>query len=166
MEQVQINETGNQKDNLAMARDSMTPLELRIDRTFDAPQEMVFDAWIERDQAAQWFGPEGFTIPLFEMDGTEGGSYRMCMKDPEDTEHFVTGKYVEIDRPNRLVFTWAWEEDGVAGHATEVIVEFTANGDKTDLVLTHRGFESEDSMNGHNQGWTSSFESLKKLLAA
>lgn len=59
-----------------MAPDSTQPIELRIERTFDAPCETVFDAWIERDQASQWFGPEGFTIPLCEVDGTEGGSYR------------------------------------------------------------------------------------------
>jgi uncharacterized protein YndB with AHSA1/START domain len=162
MQQVQTNEIGNE----TMAPDSTQPIELRIERTFDAPCETVFDAWIERDQASQWFGPEGFTIPLCEVDGTEGGSYRMCMRDPEGGEHVVTGSYVEISRPDRLVFTWAWEEDGVVGHSTEVIVEFAANGDKTDLVLIHRGFETEESMNGHNMGWTSSFESLAELLAA
>jgi len=90
----------------------------------------------------------------------------MCMREPDGTDHYVTGTYIEISRPDRLVYTWAWEEDGVVGQATEVTIELSANGDKTDLVLTHRGFESEDSMNGHKMGWDSSFESLDKLLAA
>jgi len=159
----------NQKENKPMesrAPDLTQPIELRIERTFDAPQEMVFDAWADHDQAVKWHGPEGFTVPTCEMDVSEGGIYRMCMREPDGTDHIVTGQYVVVDRPNRLVFSWAWEEEGVAGHATEVTVEFTANGDKTDIVLIHRGFESEESMNGHNMGWTSSFDSLAKLLAA
>jgi len=148
-----------------MAPDTTSSIELRLERTFDAAPEKVFDAWVEREQAMQWFGPHGYTIPLCEMDSQEGGTYRMCMREPDGTDHFVTGTFIEISRPNRLVYSWAWEEDGVAGHATEVTIELTANGDKTDLVLTHRGFESEDSMGGHKMGWESSFESLDELLA-
>ncbi|MBT3991842.1 MAG: SRPBCC domain-containing protein [Rhodospirillaceae bacterium] len=166
MEQVQTNETGTAKDNSVMAPDSVTPIELKIERTFDASPEMVFDAWVERDQVAQWYGPEGMAVPLCEMDSTIGGSYRVCFQEPDGTDHIVVGSFKEIDRPNRLVFTWGWEEDGVVGQVTEVSVEFAANGDKTDLTLTHRGFETEDGMNGHKMGWTSSFESLAKLLAA
>jgi len=149
-----------------MAPDTTQPIELRLERTFDAPVEMVFDAWVEREQASKWFGPGGYTVPLCEMDAQEGGTYRMCMREPDGTDHFVTGTYVEISRPDRLVYTWAWEEDGVAGLATTVTIDFKANGDKTDITLHHSGFESEESMNGHNMGWTSSFESLDQLLAA
>jgi uncharacterized protein YndB with AHSA1/START domain len=162
MDQLQTNQTEKQ----TMAPDTMQPIELRLERTFDAAPEMVFDAWVEREQASKWFGPHGYTVPLCEMDAQVGGTYRMCMREPDGTDHFVTGTYIEISRPDRLVYTWAWEEDGVVGHATEVTIELSANGDKTDLVLTHRGFESEDGMNGHKMGWNSSFESLDELLAA
>lgn len=152
-----VKQTGHQK----MAND---PIELRLERTFDAPRDLVFQAWADPEQMKQWWGPEGFTLPFCEMDVKAGGAYRCCMKEPDGAEHWVQGVYEEITAPEKIVFSWAWEEDGIPGHVTTVTVEFFENGDKTDLVLVHSGFESEESSQGHNQGWTSSFDKLATLL--
>ena len=155
---VNQNQTGTQ----TMAND---PIQLRIERTFDAPRDLVFQAWADPEQMKQWWGPEGFTIPFFEMETKPGGAYRSCMKDPGGDEHWVQGEFLEITEPEKIVMTWAWEEDGVPGLVTTVTVDFIENGNQTDLVLVHSGFESEESRDGHNMGWNSSMENIAKLLA-
>jgi len=148
-----------------MAPDTNSQLELKIERTFDAPRDLVFQAWTEKDHMIKWWGPAGFTIPRCEIDLREGGRYRTTMREPDGTDHIVAGVYREISPPEKLAFTWAWEENGVPGHEMLVTVDFEEDGDKTRLTLTHTGFENEESREGHNQGWCSSFECLTEILA-
>lgn len=154
-----------QTENPKMTPDIGNDLQLVIERTFDAPRDLVFQAWTDKEHMVKWWGPAGFTIPLCEIDFREGGRYRACMREPDGTDHIITGVYQEINAPEKLVFTWAWEEDGVPGHEMLVSVDFAADGDKTHLTLTHTGFENEESREGHNQGWCSSFECLTEILA-
>jgi hypothetical protein len=65
------------------------------------------------------------------------------MSSPEGKDHIVSGVYREITRPERLVLTWAWEEEGVRGHETLVTIELAETPGGTRLELTQEGFESE-----------------------
>ena len=75
-----------------------------------------------------------------------------------------SGKYVEVKRPERLVFTWAHHEtDDLAsprGHETTVHLEFRALGEKTELTLIQGPFADEPSLRAHNEGWSGSFDKL------
>ena len=77
-----------------------------------------------------------------------------------------SGKYVEVTRPERLVFTWAHHKDGdyanPRGHETTVRVEFRALGDKTELTLIHGAFI--DGYTEHKKGWEGTFEKLVTFL--
>ena len=110
---------------------------LTITRTFDVPREVVFAAWTDAKQAAQWWGPRGFTTISCEMDARPGGAYRACMRSPEGTRHCRRGTYREIVPPERLVFTFAWEDAaGDLGHETLLTVTFADAGrGKTRLTL-------------------------------
>ena len=92
----------------------LADLELVITRIFDAPRELVFKAWAEPDRAVRWWGPQGFTTAYCEMDVRPGGAYRVCMRSPEGTEHWQRGVCREVIEPERLVFTFAWEDSGVS----------------------------------------------------
>jgi uncharacterized protein YndB with AHSA1/START domain len=72
-----------------------------------------------------------------------GGAWRTVMSSPEGKDHIVSGVYREITRPERLVLTWAWEEEGVRGHETLVTIELAETPGGTRLELTQEGFESE-----------------------
>src|SRR5947207_15661949 len=111
--------------------------ELTVTRVFDAPREVVFGAWTDPAQAALWWGPQGFTTISCEMDVRPGGAYRACMRSPEGTRHCRRGTYREIVPPERLVFTFAWEDAaGDLGHETLVTVTFADAGrGKTRLTL-------------------------------
>jgi uncharacterized protein YndB with AHSA1/START domain len=136
---------------------------LRLQREFKAAPERVFAAFTDPKLFAQWWGPEGMSCPVCEIDLKVGGRWRTCMRGQQG-EHWVSGVYREISPPRRLAFTWAWEENGVRGHETVVELEFHAAGRNTRLVLTHHGFESGESRDKHGHGWTSCFVCLDQFL--
>jgi len=140
---------------------------LTITRTFDAPREVVFAAWTDAKQAAQWWGPRGFTTISCEMDVRVGGAYRACMRSPEGALHCRRGVYREIVRPERIAFTFAWEDaSGDLGHETLVTVTFAEQGAKTLLTLRQATFESVARCDDHRRGWTSCLERFAEYLAA
>jgi len=84
--------------------------ELVITRIFDAPRHLVFQAWTEPGRVARWWGPQGFVTTYSDMDIRPGGTFRVCMRSPEGAEHWKQGVYREVVKPERLVFTFAWED--------------------------------------------------------
>ena len=140
--------------------------ELVITRVFDAPRPLVFKAWTEPDRLVRWWGPQGFTTPSCTMDGRPGGAFRFCMRSPEGTDHWLRGVYREIVEPERLVFTWAWEDtEGKPGHETVLTVSFAEHGAKTKLTLHQAVFESVTARDAHQSGWTSGLDCLAEYLA-
>jgi uncharacterized protein YndB with AHSA1/START domain len=79
--------------------------ELVITRVFDAPRELVFQAWIDPKHLSQWWGPKGFINPVCEVDARVGGAWRIVMRAPDGAEYPGGGVYLEIVEPERLVFT-------------------------------------------------------------
>jgi uncharacterized protein YndB with AHSA1/START domain len=151
-----------------MAMAQPTPndaLVLRLSRSFAAPRERVFRAFTSPAQLVKWWGPKGFTVPACTLDVREGGDWRTVMRSPEGKDHIVSGVYQEIEPPERLVFTWAWEEDGARGHETVVTIELFEMPGGTRLELSHERFETEDSLDRHRHGWSSCFDSLEESLA-
>lgn len=151
-------------ENPRMVDGKAEEIMLELRRTFPAPRERVFQAWTDPEQVKKWFGPKGCTCPEAELDLRVGGRYRFVLEEP-DGRHIVTGEYVEISAPERLVFTWKWEHSPKDSPETLVTVEFLPKGDGTEMVLTHERFPAEDLRDLHDQGWTSSMECLAELLA-
>jgi uncharacterized protein YndB with AHSA1/START domain len=144
-----------------------TETSLRIERTFDAPTEDVFDAWTSPEVLRRWWRPNpAWATPVAEVDLRVGGRYRISMEDPESgTKHTAGGEYSEVSRPRRLVYSWRWEQDnGQLGHASTVTVDFHADGERTNVVLEHSGLESSESRDSHTQGWTGILERLQEHL--
>ena len=140
---------------------------LVITRIFDAPPRLVFKVWTEPKHLAHWWGPKGFTLPTCTMDFRPGGAYRFCMRSPEGTRHCRRGTYREIVPPERLVFTFAWEDAaGDLGHETLVTVTFADAGrGKTRLTLHQALFETESARDAHQGGWASCMERFAAYLA-
>ncbi|MBA2673913.1 SRPBCC domain-containing protein [Ramlibacter sp.] len=143
-----------------------SPHELVIVRVFDAPAALVFAAWTEPHHLARWSGPEGFTTPHHEMDLRPGGRWRACLRAPDGTDHWVQGVYQEIDPPRRLAMTHAWEDaQGQPGPQTLVTVEFSEEAPgRTRMHFRQVGFDSQASRDGHDGGWTQSFDRLAAHL--
>jgi DNA-binding transcriptional ArsR family regulator len=87
--------------------------EIAITRVFDAPRELVWEAWTNPKQVAQWWGPNGFTTPVCELDLRPGGAIRIDMRGHDGTVYPMTGIYRENVEPERLVLTSeALDKDG------------------------------------------------------
>jgi uncharacterized protein YndB with AHSA1/START domain len=156
--------------NVKPAAKAESDLSLIITRSFDAPRERVFDAWLDPAQIATWIGPRSVRAETMELSQKVGGRYRIHMRGVDGSNGpVVSGIYREIVRPERLVFTWAWETAharGMPGDETIVTLTFRERGGKTEMTLRHEGFAAKESRDSHNQGWNGSFDKLAELLAA
>jgi uncharacterized protein YndB with AHSA1/START domain len=142
-------------------------LELVITRVLDAPRSLVFKVWTQPEHVVRWLGPKGFTAPSCEMDLRPGGAWRACIRSPEGTEHRMQGVYREVAPPERLVFTFAWEdEQGAAGHQTLVTVTFAEQDGRTLLTVHQATFETVESRDSHHGGWSECFDRLAEYLAS
>jgi uncharacterized protein YndB with AHSA1/START domain len=141
--------------------------EIVVTRVFDAPRRLVFRAWTEPDRAAHWWGPRGFASVSCEMEVRPGGAWRRAMRSPDGSLHIGRGVYREISAPERLVFTYAWEDsEGRPGHETLVTVTFAERGAKTEVTLRQAVFETPVARDAHEAGWTSCLERFAEYLAA
>jgi uncharacterized protein YndB with AHSA1/START domain len=140
--------------------------ELLLTRVFDAPRRLVYRAWTQPERAALWWGPQGFITLSCAMDVRPGGAWRLSMRSPEGTVHTKGGVYREVVEPERLVFTYAWEDAaGRRGHEMLVTVRFADRDGKTVLTLHQAGFESAAARDAHEGGWTSCMARFADYLA-
>ncbi len=140
-------------------------LELVIRREFPFPRELVFEAWLNKDHLAKWMGPTpDINLVHTEVNAKQGGTYRLGFQEKgcSDSTSYVHGEYLEIIRPEKLVFTWIWEEPlPEAGIETLVTVEFSETKTGTEILLTHQRFMDEASRERHDQGWQGTLEKLR-----
>ncbi len=136
---------------------------LRIERTFAAPAERVFDAWTSEEVMRRWWHAEkGWETPEAEVDLQLGGAVRVVMRDPESGDEFGGGgEYVEIDPPRRLAFTWVWDNET---RRTLIEIDFHDRGERTDVVFTHSNLIDMESVRGHEGGWTRAMDNLDRAL--
>ena len=152
-------------DEMSRSEPTLGAVELRLERQLPATPERVFAAFTDEGQFAQWWGPEGMTCPRAEIDARVGGRYRASIRRPDGAEMWVGGVYREVDPPRRLVFTWAWEENGTPGHEMLVALTFERSGAGTRLSLRQTKFLSNESRDQHEHGWASSLNCLEQYLA-
>ena len=141
--------------------------ELVITRLIDAPRELVFRAWTESAQLAKWFGPKDYPAISAEADARQGGRWRAALRGTEDGRLLTLGgTFREVVPPDRLVFTFAWDEEGERGLETVVTVTFAEQGRKTLMTFRQTPFQSAGERDGHRGGWTSAFERLDEQVAS
>jgi uncharacterized protein YndB with AHSA1/START domain len=137
---------------------------LRIERTYDASAERVFDAWTSEEVMRRWWhaGRDWETTEA-EVDLRVGGGVRVAMRDPRtDTQVGGGGQYVEIDRPRRLAFTWLW--DG-SDRRMLIEIDFEESGGATTVRFAHRHLWDEAAVRDHDAGWNTVFDNLERVLA-
>jgi uncharacterized protein YndB with AHSA1/START domain len=138
---------------------------LRIERTFKAPAEAVFDAWTSEEVFRRWWHaahPDWETTEA-EVDLRVGGTVRVAMRDPNKVDYGGGGNYTEIERPTRLAFTWIWDGDT---RRTLIEIEFEERDGVTTVRFTHSGLWDEEAVRSHQEGWDRLFDSLERTLEA
>ena len=112
--------------------------------SIDASPETVWEFFVEPEKLMRWKGINA------DLDAQPGGIFR-CEVIPG---HVARGEFVEVDRPNRLVYTWGWDgNEGVPPGASTIVVELTAEGDGTSLHFVHKDLPGAEAVASHAHGW-------------
>jgi uncharacterized protein YndB with AHSA1/START domain len=138
---------------------------VRIERTFDAAAEDVFDAWTSPEVLRRWFHPyPDWETPQAEVDLRVGGRVRVVMRNPDGTEHGAEGKYTLIDRPRRLVMTWTFDDD--PANEQRMDLSFTEADGSTMVLMVNSGISTERRRDGQYDGWRSCLDELERVFTA
>jgi uncharacterized protein YndB with AHSA1/START domain len=138
---------------------------VRIERTYAAPAEDVFDAWTSPEVMRRWFHCEhAWETPVAQVDLRVGGKVRLVMRREDGTDAGMGGEYREIDRPNRLVMTWTFDEDP----SNEQLIEltFSESEGSTTVVMVNSRISTDERRKSQDWGWNGCLEQLARALAA
>lgn len=138
---------------------------LTIERTFNAPIDLVWSAWTSAEHIVKWWGPKGMQTKVEAHELKVGGRWKYVMQMPDGSDFIAEGQYKEIKAPTKLVTT-ADFKPMTEGVTLEVLLE--AKGDKTHFVFNviHPSQEyckQQEAMGFYN-GWGSTFDRLEELL--
>ncbi|HLZ72823.1 MAG TPA: SRPBCC domain-containing protein [Dehalococcoidia bacterium] len=134
-----------------------------VTRLLPAPPEVVYDEWLDVDALAEFLCPYPAVADTVECDPRVGGRLRIDMVNGEDVTH-VTGEYLELDRPNRLRFTWNSERTGDLGSVVTVTLE--AHEEQQTLMTIEHARLGADQREDHERGWTRIAAQLERKLQA
>lgn len=110
----------------------------------DASPETVWEFLVNPEKLMRWKGINA------DLDTQPGGIFR-CEVIPG---HIARGEYVEIDKPNKLVFTWGWDgNEGVPPGSSTIVIELAPEGDGTSLRFVHKDLPSAEAIASHAHGW-------------
>ena len=150
-----------------------------LTRIFNAPRELVWRAWTDPQYARQWWGPRGFTTPVYKVDFRVGGKYIFCMRAPDGQEFWSAGEYKEIVLHEKIVATMYFSDSqGNKVEPAQYGVEHQAIDDGPDVItfedlgngrtkLTFVGNESMEnaSNSGQVEGWNQILDKFAEVLA-
>lgn len=139
--------------------------ELRLQRVFDAPPEVVFDTLLDPETHAELYAPEGWSLVEDEMDLRVGGAWTMVIAGPDGERHPITYVFTEIERPHRLVATMSMVVGGRTVRSTIATTLEDRDG-KTVLTLVQGGFETEDDRDTHLSGASPFLDALQRAVSS
>lgn len=143
---------------------------VHVTRELPAPREQVFRTWTEPDLFERWFTPPGNASVTAELDVRPGGRYRITLERTEmiaGTSHIV-GRYLEVEPPERLVFTFGWQDpppvEGLETLDSRVTVQFRDLGASTEVSITHERLDTGELRDFHRWGWDSTLDELERIV--
>jgi uncharacterized protein YndB with AHSA1/START domain len=142
---------------------------LTMERTFAAPARRVFDAFTSEEVMRRWWhaGPDWET-PEARVDLRVGGEVRVVMRNPHKDERYGGGgRYTVVDPPERLAFTWLWDDELGRDQEGQLIeIEFSESEGRTTVRFVHRNLWDAEAVADHDDGWGRAFENLRREVEA
>jgi uncharacterized protein YndB with AHSA1/START domain len=136
---------------------------VRIERTFAAFAEDVFDAWTSPEVMRRWLHPvAGWETPQAEVDLRVGGKVRVVMRKPDGSEVEAKGEYTLIDRPHRLLMTWTFSDEPSNDQLLEL--SFTESDGSTTVLLVNTGISTVGRRDAQDWGWRGCLDQLERAL--
>jgi uncharacterized protein YndB with AHSA1/START domain len=137
---------------------------VRIERTFAAPAEDLFDAWTSPEVMRRWLHPgPDWATPEAEVDLRVGGKVRVVMRTPDGRDVGAHGEYLQIDRPERLVMNWTFSDDPSNEQLMEV--SFTESEGSTTVLLVNSAISTAERRDAQDWGWRQCLDQLERALA-
>ena len=134
-----------------------------VRRRMPAPREVVYEAWTDPEGLRNWMCPGDVISADASLDVRVGGSFRITMRSKEQVHEHI-GTYQVVDPPAKLSFTWSG--GNVASDTTLVTVEFIAQGNESELVITHERFTNADVAQRYETGWGTIARKFAEFLAS
>ena len=137
---------------------------VRIERTFAASAQEVFDAWTSPQVMRRSLHPApDWETPEAEVDLRVGGKVRVVMRKPDGTEVEAQGEYTLIDRPRRLVMTWTFDDEP----SNEQLIElsFSESEGSTTVLMVNSGISTDERRRAQDWGWHGCLDELERILA-
>jgi uncharacterized protein YndB with AHSA1/START domain len=147
--------------------ESLADRSLKLERVFEAPRALVYEACSKKEHMDRWMCPNGFTTPTSHGEFRVGGKWSSTMKAPDGELIEMNGEYEKIV-PNELIVTsHAWiGDDGKPEHWSTLSFRFEdAGAGKTRLIMEHTNLRTKESRDNHIGGWTQCLDKLGALLA-
>lgn len=165
------------EDNAASA--GTTTRDLVVTRLFDASVEEVWNAWVDPGLVMQWWGPDGFTSPLAEMDFREGGTSLVCMRSPDGTDMYTTWAYTQIIPLERFEYIFNLsDKDGntldpvtlglppdFPQDARHTVVFQALGNNRTEMIMTEFGYTSDQLFDLSKAGLEQSLDKMVAIFA-
>jgi uncharacterized protein YndB with AHSA1/START domain len=140
--------------------------EISLSRDFDAPRELVFEAFSKPEHVARWWGQKDSTLPVCEMDFRPGGAWRFVEHAADGNDYGFRGEYRDIVRPERI--TWTFEFEGAPGHIVVETMTFEDLGGRTRIIgpSVFDTVEDRDEMynSGMARGASEAYDRLDVVL--
>ena len=137
---------------------------VRIERTFEAPAEDVFDAWTSPEVMRRWFRPfPDWGTPEAEVDLRVGGKVRVVMRGPDGREVEAQGEYTLIDRPHRLVMNWIFDDEPSNQQLIEL--SFSESEGSTTVRLVNSRISTAERRDAQDWGWRGCLDELERELS-
>ena len=141
---------------------------LSLTRVLAAPIERVWQAWISPGEMVRWLGPVDYPASHMEADVRVGGAWRACLSARLGTDVlWQSGRYLTVNPPKLLRFTFRWESANHEAAGIETVVTVSLDqidAGSTQLTLVQDGLASDQSVDGHGLGWSSTFDRLSIYL--
>lgn len=149
-----------------------------IERIFNAPPEMVWEAYTTPQYVSRWWGPQGFTAPFCKIDFRVGGRFHYCMKSPDGTEYWNVGEFKEIVPLQKIVSVMYMSDkdgnkvdpsgkgfaDDFAEEAPDVVTFEPVAGGKTKLTLTTNHTVESAKKYGMDEGMKQTLDKFEAVL--
>lgn len=141
----------------------MPQASLNVTRVIRADPAKVFQAWTDPESICKWWGPGATTCPEASVDLTVGGAIRIANEVEDGSIIWIEGQFEEINNPSRLIYSWTMGAN--MAEPTRVTVDFNDHPQRTELVITHERFASDQIRDAHLQGWYGCLDGLEALVS-
>jgi len=140
--------------------------ELKVEsaKSFPVSVNQLYKAWTDPEQLKQWWKPMGNSLKEVTNDLKKGGTVRYIF---DNDKLIIAGEYLEVAENEKLVYTWNWElpNDAVRNAAYQLTVNFTGQGDSSEIKVLQENFENEEAMLPHQEGWNKGLTELEQFFA-